>query len=147
MDTGSANLWIPSKGCLTTKICSSKNKYDNSKSSTYKPSEQTFSIQYGTGSCSGEIDTDRVCVSLFVAHFFQYYHFMSYTFQIADICIDNQSFGEANILASFFKDQPFDGICGLGFQALAADKVLPPVQNMIQQNMLDNPWFTVWMTS
>lgn len=80
MDTGSANLWIPSKGCLTTKICSSKNKYDNSKSSTYKPSEQTFSIQYGTGSCSGEIDTDRVCVSLFVAHFFQYHHFMSYTF-------------------------------------------------------------------
>jgi len=40
-----------------------------------------------------------------------------------------------------------DGICGLAFQSLAVDRVIPPVYNMIQQNLLDNPWFTVWMTA
>jgi len=126
MDTGSANLWIPSD-CTTTKSCKGKNEYDGSKSSTYKDGSQTFSIQYGTGSCSGTLATDKVC--------------------IAGICVSNQGFGQATSLASFFADQPFDGICGLGFQTLAVDRVLPPVQNMIQQNMLSNPWFTVWMTS
>lgn len=72
---------------------------------------------------------------------------MTLFFQIAGICVSDQGFGQATSLASFFADQPFDGICGLGFQTLAVDKVLPPVQNMIQKSMLSNPWFTVWMTS
>lgn len=88
---------------------------------------QTFSIQYGTGSCSGNMDTDTVT--------------------IADVTVSNQPFGEATTLASFFAGQPFDGICGLAFQTLAVDRVIPPVQNMIQLGMLPNPWFTVWMTS
>jgi hypothetical protein len=127
MDTGSANLWVPTKGCTTTKSCNGKNEYDSSKSSSYKANGESFSIQYGTGSCSGKIASDKVC--------------------IADICVDNQGFGQASSLASFFQDQPFDGICGLGFQSLAVDQVLPPVQSMIQGKLLSNPWFTVWMTS
>jgi len=125
MDTGSANLWVASSQCTTTRSCANKNQYDASKSSTYKSDNEKFSIQYGTGSCSGNMDTDTVT--------------------IAGVTVKNQPFGEATSMAAFFAGQTMDGICGLAFQALAVDRVVPPVENMIQQNMLDNPWFTVWM--
>jgi len=127
MDTGSANLWVPSIKCTTTRSCEGKNEYNSAKSSTYKANGEKFSIQYGTGSCSGIIDTDKVC--------------------IAGVCVNDQPFGEATSLAEFFAGEPMDGICGLAFQALAVDRVIPPVYNMIQQNLLDNPWFTVWLTA
>jgi hypothetical protein len=127
MDTGSANLWVASDKCTTKTSCKGKTEFVESKSSTYKSSTQKFSIQYGTGSCSGTIGYDTVC--------------------IAGVCVEQQPFGDATSLAAFFTDQPMDGICGLAFQSLAVDRVIPPVLNMIQQNLLDNPWFTVWMTS
>jgi len=64
---------------------------------------------------------------------------------LGDICINN-GFGVATDLAAFFADQPLDGILGLGFQQLAVDRVKPPVQTMIDEKKLANPWFTVWMT-
>jgi len=127
MDTGSANLWVASSGCSSARSCKGKAEYNSAKSSTYKANGEKFSIQYGTGSCSGIIDNDKVC--------------------IAGVCVNDQPFGAATTLAAFFAGQPLDGICGLGFQALAVDRVIPPVYNMIQQNLLDNPWFTVWMTA
>jgi len=127
MDTGSANLWVPSSKCTTTRSCANKKEYNSAKSTTYKANGEKFSIQYGTGSCSGTMVNDKVC--------------------IAGVCVNDQPFGEATSLAAFFAGQPLDGICGLGFQALAVDRVIPPVYNMIQQNLLDNPWFTVWMTA
>jgi cathepsin D len=127
MDTGSANLWIPSSKCTTSRSCAGKSEYNSAKSSTYKATTQDFSIQYGTGSCSGTMATDKVCIS--------------------DVCVKDQPFGEATSLAAFFAGQPMDGICGLAFQALAVNRAIPPVYNMIQQNLLDNPWFTVWLTA
>jgi len=99
--------------------------FDNSKSSTYKKDGKPFQIAYGTGSCSGYIANDKVC--------------------LGDLCVQND-FGVATNLAPFFADQPLDGILGLAFQRLAVDQVKPPIQNMIDQHMLANPWFTVWMT-
>jgi len=124
MDTGSANLWVPGLGCKASDSssprpniknpCTGKNQFDSS-----------FSIQYGTGSCSGNVGEDKVC--------------------LGDLCVNN-GFGVATKLAPFFADQPMDGILGLAFQALAVDKIKPPVQTMIDQKLLPNPLFTVWMT-
>jgi hypothetical protein len=170
MDTGSANLWVPGTECgkggsgaqcgdkcsgfmcqylcdascckgpdysflyrahlgmlgAKKNACTGKHLFDNTKSSSYKKDGQTFEIQYGTGSCSGYLGQDNVCMG--------------------DMCINN-GFGVATQLASFFADQPMDGILGLGFQTLAVDNVMPPVQNMIEQKKLANPLFTVWMTA
>ena len=58
VDTGSADLWVPSSSCSDS-TCSSKNKYTASDSSSGQKQDGTFSIQYGDGSTvSGPIYTE-----------------------------------------------------------------------------------------
>ncbi len=49
-------------------------------------------------------------------------------------------------MGSFFTNQPLDGILGLGWPEIAEDDVTPVVNQMIQQGLLDEPLFGVWMT-
>jgi len=64
---------------------------------------------------------------------------------LADICVAQQQFGDTTFLAKFFTDQPMDGICGMAFTALAEDRITPPFQNMIDEGLVANPWFTVFL--
>jgi hypothetical protein len=125
-DTGSSNLWVPGKSCRS-KGCRGKSMYDKTKSSTYQPNGEPISIQYGTGSMSGVLDSD--------------------TTSILSINIANQVFGEATQLADFFFDQPMDGILGLAYPGIAADYVTPVFDNMITQKLVQQPVFSVYLDS
>lgn len=117
---------------LTTKAadpCANKTKYDSSASSTYVKDGRSFSIQYGTGSCSGILDKDIACLGP----------------KASGPCYATQVFGAATHLASFFAGQPLDGICGMAWPEIAVDHVTPPIQNVLSQ--FDKPLFTVWMTA
>ncbi|VDO82820.1 unnamed protein product, partial [Heligmosomoides polygyrus] len=129
LDTGSSNLWVIDNAC-TTDACNGypdsgyvKHKFDTTKSTTFTKETRTFSIQYGSGSCKGTLGIDVVA--------------------FAGMSIPKQEFGVATQLAEVFGYQPVDGILGLGWPALAVDKVVPPMQNLLSQ--LDQPLFTVWM--
>jgi len=107
--------------------CVGKHNYDSSKSSTYVANGKPFFILYGTGSAYGNLGQDVFC------------------FGDSGLCYNKQVFGQATHVAQFFQQTPIDGICGLAFQSIAVDGVVPPFINVMDH--LDNPYFTAWMTA
>jgi len=128
MDTGSSNLWVPDKSCRFGG-CSGKHKFDSSSSSTYQKNGEQWSIQYGTGSASGFLGSDMFC------------------FDSTPALCDRVTFGQATHMASFFANQPLDGICGMAFKRLAVDGITPPFLQMVADGKVAAPYFTVWMTA
>jgi len=126
-DTGSSNLWVPSTTCNTAG-CTGKERYNSAASSTYKSdNNKPLKIQYGTGNVEGVLVSDVV--------------------NVAGIRVTNQIFGDITDMASFFKNQPMDGILGLGYPAIASDFVTPVFDNMMSQNLVSQKLFTVYMDS
>lgn len=123
-DTGSSNLWVPSSKCL---FCFHR-KFDGSKSSTYRYNGTSFSITYGSGSLSGYLGQDSL--------------------GIGDITVRDQVFGEATAEPGItFVLGKFDGILGLGWPSIAVKGVIPPMQNMLAQNLVDRGVFSFYLPS
>ncbi|KAG8132061.1 hypothetical protein E2320_009937, partial [Naja naja] len=124
-DTGSSNLWVPSIYCVS-KACVEHSRFHPSQSSTYTEVGTPFSIHYGTGSLTGIIGIDQVTVE--------------------GLTIVNQQFAESvSEPGNTFLDSEFDGILGLAYPSLAVDGVTPVFDNMIAQNLVDLPIFSVYM--
>ncbi|PAV79472.1 hypothetical protein WR25_19337 isoform G [Diploscapter pachys] len=132
LDTGSSSLWVPDTSCgsnsfLSTSACRHKHRYNSKTSKTYRKDGRFFSIRYGTGSAMGFLGFDTLC------------------FWGTSLCVKNQTFGQATMLASFFARQSIDGILGLGFPLRTADAALPPFINAVQQGLVEKPIFTVYL--
>ncbi|XP_054836079.1 gastricsin-like [Eublepharis macularius] len=125
-DTGSSNLWVPSVYCQS-QACTNHPLFNPSQSSTYSTNDQSFSLQYGTGSLTGIFGYDTVTIQ--------------------GISITNQEFGlsETEPGTNFVYAQ-FDGILGLAYPAISAGGATTVVQGLIQENLLDAPVFSFYLS-
>ncbi|KAL0984069.1 hypothetical protein UPYG_G00136670 [Umbra pygmaea] len=125
-DTGSSNLWIPSVYCASA-ACANHKKYNPSLSSTFRNSGKSLSIQYGTGSMTGFLGYDTVVVG--------------------GLPVQNQMFGLSQTEAPFMAHMAADGILGLAYPRLAASQATPVFDNMMDQHLVSQDIFSVYLTS
>ena len=124
-DTGSSNLWVPSKKCYSI-ACWLHSTYASRKSSTYKVDGRSLDISYGSGSMKGFLSQDNL--------------------ELAGVTVRNQTFGEATSLPGVtFVAAKFDGLLGMGFQTISQDNVVTPFQNMIEQKLIAEPVFSFYL--
>ena len=102
------------------------NRYDSEQSSTYQENGTHFEIHYGSGSMSGFVSEDKVCV--------------------AEVCVDGQLFAEATHEPGLaFLAAKFDGILGMGFYSISVNGITTVFDNMVNQNVVEAPRFSFWL--
>lgn len=127
-DTGSSNLWVPSKHCRQL-ACLTKDKYNSEKSSTYQDDSQhrEMKIQYGSGNVDGKVRFDNVIWG--------------------GLTVSNVGFGEMTHLSFNFAPAKFDGILGMAWQKISVDN-LPTVFDLtVKQSKVTTPSFSFFLTN
>merc|ERR1712217_1009923 len=126
-DTGSSNLWMPSKSCALLNIaCKLHSKYDSSKSKTYVKNDTTFAIRYGSGSLSGFTSQDSVTVG--------------------SVTVPNLLFAEAvREPGVAFIAAKFDGIMGFGFPEISVNRMPPFFQAALAAGMIKEAKFAFFL--
>ncbi|XP_053103444.1 embryonic pepsinogen-like [Hemicordylus capensis] len=125
-DTGSSNLWVPSVHCIST-ACQGHNRFSPSQSSTFRRTQRTVSIQYGTGSMTGILGYDTVLVS--------------------GLTSTNQIFGlSTSEPGSVFANAKFDGILGLAYPSIASGGATPVFDNLMNLGLVQQDLFSVYLS-
>merc|ERR1712216_733777 len=124
-DTGSSNLWVPSKKTSIIHWNPLHAKYDSTKSSTYVKNGTDFSIRYGSGSLTGFVSEDTVT--------------------IGDMSVPNQLFAEAtNEPGLAFKIGKMDGIMGMAWQSISVNGIRPAWYDIVQGKGME-PLFAFYL--
>jgi hypothetical protein len=118
LDTGSGNLWVTSKYCISPTCKKNKQFFDRKMSGSFLKNGYGIEVTFGTGILTGEVNQDNVMLS-------------------DGIVIKNQKFAE--ILkqeGDVFNDTKFSGIMGLGFKSLSAMNKATVFDNLIDTKIL-----------
>ncbi|KAI9486131.1 MAG: aspartic peptidase domain-containing protein [Benjaminiella poitrasii] len=153
LDTGSADLWVPSTECPASSC--PFYRYDTSKSSTFKSLNKPFNIQYGIGSVNGTYATDTVTVGgVSVAK-----QQIGLAQQTEDIMTPNPSVGGTGsdtptpFNNTSTENIEANGILGMGYPSLTQansqgeGSYNPFVFNLVSQNIIKEPIFSIYLNS
>ncbi|XP_010449277.1 PREDICTED: aspartic proteinase A3 [Camelina sativa] len=125
-DTGSSDLWVPSKEWPKCRY--PRARFNAKASKTYMGSGGNLvSLQYNEHEVKGTIARENVMVG--------------------GIKLERQDFIEATKCDSFFKDVVFDGIMGLGFPSLAVTGTVTVWENMVNKKLINKRMFSIWLRS
>ncbi|CAM5119842.1 unnamed protein product [Eretmochelys imbricata] len=103
-------------------------QFNPSDSSTYEATNESLSIQYGSGSMTGFLAYDTV--------------------QIGGIVDTKQIFGLSETEpGTAFEYSEFDGILGLAFPSIASSGATPVFDNMMNEGLVNQDLFSVYLSS
>jgi len=130
-DTGSGNLILPKDSCAEPG-CMPHTKYSPKDSQTAKKvnnenGEAGSSISFGTGEIEGDFYNDKVCVG-------------------ESICVDAGFIAATHESEEPFRDIPFDGIMGMGFEDLSMGDGFNIVGDLQAKGALPGGQFSFYLT-
>eukprot|EP00435_Cladocopium_sp_Y103_P039713 s1203_g10.t1 len=129
-DTGSSNLWVPTRaGLKDLKLDSFHAGFDAKESSTFQEGSRSFFFQYGGGAVTGKYCSDDVSIGALKIHNFSFA-------QVEDVR------GLGSMYTS--RMSVFDGILGLGFDNMAFGGV-PAMQALMTSRKLKKPVFGFYL--
>jgi len=122
-DTGSANLWVPTRPKPPRLGQGTHHYYRPPKSSTYRSSSRTFSIEYGSGAVRGQFCSDTVAIGA--------------------LALEDFAFAEVGDTSGLdhYGQADFDGILGLGFGSISEGGVPTVMAQLVASGQLDEPIF------
>jgi len=125
-DTGSSNLWVPNTRPWIAEV--RHNIYDHSKSSTYAANGTVFKVTYGSGAVSGFFSTDSI--------------------SFAGLKLDKFLLAEVSDysgLGAMYRLAKFDGILGLGWDAISIDHAPTVMNKLVASGQLSSPVFGFYL--
>uniref|UniRef100_A0A8C2Y0X9 Peptidase A1 domain-containing protein n=1 Tax=Capra hircus TaxID=9925 RepID=A0A8C2Y0X9_CAPHI len=122
-DTGSSDWWVPSLFCPSPACC---DWFRHCKFSTFRPTQKTFRIAYGSGSMMG----------------FLWEH--SSLPLIGDLVSTDQLFG-LSIVEYGCEGAPFDGVLGLKYPNISIFGAIPIFDNLKNQGAISEPVFAFYL--
>ncbi|KAM4615526.1 nothepsin [Polymixia lowei] len=126
LDTGSADLWVPSSYCVS-QACALHKRFKAFASSSFNHDGRMFGINYGSGHLLGVMARE--------------------TLKVGGVTVLNQEFGESVYEpGSAFVLAQFDGVLGMGYPALAEILGNPVFDNMLTQKTVDQPIFSFFLS-
>jgi len=129
-DTGSTNIWIASDLCKDGPCrLPGRHMFNHEASATFKypQSMLQLTVQFGTGKITGPQAVDD--------------------FHIGPFTVYNQTFAMIETeTGSVFRDVPFEGIVGMAFDKMSANKATPFFSSMIQQKALTHNEFAFYFS-
>nr|QDK55105.1 aspartic peptidase ASP101 [Bursaphelenchus xylophilus] len=134
LDTGSADFWIPALDCQVESggACDGKVLFNDSASSTFVNLGYEFEIRYGRGSVKGTTANETVGLG---------------RPEDDKLVVPRQTFGVAHSIDDALEESlNFDGIVGLAFGSLSKEHGQPVFLNAVDQGLVDEPIFTIWLT-
>ncbi|PKI82587.1 cathepsin D [Malassezia vespertilionis] len=123
LDTGSADFWVADAQCVPQQGCpNDMQRYDSSKSSSFKDSSKSFHVPYGSGEVAGSLAAEDV--------------------SLAGYKVDGLTFGRASEMQENTLFPPTSGLMGMGFESLASSRSTPFWEVLAMRGALKDPLFS-----